>query len=81
VLAQQKSEFMRDAAIKRFEMVFDLAWKVLKASLELQGLRCASPLGCLREAFRLGLAEAVYARLPTLLQHFQALAAALDPRS
>ena len=31
VLRERKTEFIRDAAIKRFELVFDLSWKLIKA--------------------------------------------------
>ncbi len=55
VLAQEKNEFMRDSAIKRFEMTFDLSWKSVKARLETMGVRCASPLGCFREAYKQGI--------------------------
>ena len=49
---QEKNEFMRDAAIKRFEIAFDLSWKTLKAYLERSALFCVSPLACFKEAFR-----------------------------
>ena len=52
VLAEDKNEFIRDAAIKRFEIVFDLAWRTLKAALEEKGLRCSSPKECFREAYK-----------------------------
>lgn len=54
-LKQPKNEFMRDSAIKRFELVFDLSWKSMKAFLEDKGVTCASPLGCLKESYRQGL--------------------------
>ncbi|MBU6414641.1 HI0074 family nucleotidyltransferase substrate-binding subunit [Patescibacteria group bacterium] len=57
VLQQEKTEFIRDSAIKRFEIVFDLAWKTLKAFLETQGIPCVSPKTCFREAHRAGLIE------------------------
>ena len=42
----------RDSAIQRFEFCFDLAWKYMKEILrETHGIECASPKGCLREAF------------------------------
>lgn len=55
VLREKKTGFIRDAAIKRFEIVFDLSWKVIKAWLEEHGVTCASPLGCFKEAYRQGL--------------------------
>lgn len=58
VLAKKKTDIVRDSAIKRFEMSFDLAWKMVKAFLEeYHNTPCASPRHCLREAFRLGLLE------------------------
>ena len=57
VLREEKTEFIRDAAIKRFELVFDLAWKTIKAFLKEQGVSCASPMGCFREAYRQGILE------------------------
>lgn len=53
-----KNEFIRDSAIKRFEMAFDLSWKFLKTRLEEEkGITCASPKGCFREAYTHGLLE------------------------
>ena len=57
VLKESKTEFIRDSAIKRFELAFDLAWKTIKASLEETGVNCFSPLGCFKEAFRQGLID------------------------
>ena len=57
VLRQEKTDIVRDSAIKRFELVFDLSWKVIKAWLEEHGANCVSPLGCFREAYRQGLIE------------------------
>jgi len=34
ILVEPKNDIVRDSAIKRFEMVFDLGWKTLKAFLE-----------------------------------------------
>ncbi len=52
VLKQEKNEFIRDSAIKRFEFTFDLYWKLLKTFLEENlGVICNSPKGCFREAF------------------------------
>lgn len=51
-------EIVRDSAIKRFEMAFDLAWKTIKTYLkEKEGLSCNSPRSCLKEAFTQGLIE------------------------
>ncbi len=53
VLKKKKTEFIRDSAIKRFELTFDIAWKLVKAVLEEEkGVSCFSPKDCFREAFR-----------------------------
>jgi len=57
VLIQEKTEFIRDSAIKRFELAFDMSWKTIKAFLEEKGLSCVSPLGCFRDAYKQGLIE------------------------
>ena len=57
VLKKPKDEFIRDSAIKRFELTFDLSWKSVKAFLEEKGVMCASPVGCFREAYRQGLID------------------------
>jgi nucleotidyltransferase substrate binding protein (TIGR01987 family) len=58
VLKQEKNEFIRDSAIKRFEFCFDLFWKTLKAFLEdYYKIRCASPKTCFQEAFNQGLID------------------------
>ncbi len=58
VLREAKTDIIRDSAIKRFELTFDLAWKTLKAFLEdYHNITCASPRNCFREAFRVGLIE------------------------
>ncbi len=58
VLKQPKDEFMRDSAIQRFEFTFDLAWKALKTWLEAkQGIICASPKECFRQAYKVGVIE------------------------
>ena len=58
VLNEKESDIIRDSAIKRFEIVFDLCWKTLKAFLEEKhNVVCASPRTCFREAFRQGLID------------------------
>ncbi len=57
VLNQPKDEYIRDSAIKRFELCFELCWKTLKDYLYKQGVVCKSPRACFREAFSLGLIE------------------------
>ncbi len=58
VIAMPKNQIVRDSAILRFEIALDLSWKVLKNYLEdVHGILCASPKGCYREAFKLGILE------------------------
>jgi nucleotidyltransferase substrate binding protein (TIGR01987 family) len=58
VLAQPKTDIIRDASIKRFEFTFDLAWRTIRAFLdERYGLLCHSPKACFREAYHQGLIE------------------------
>lgn len=58
VLKEQKTDIVRDSAIKRFELVFELSWKTVKAYLEEEhNSACVSPRECFREAFRVGLIE------------------------
>lgn len=58
VLEQDKNEYMRDSAIKRFELSFDLTWKSIKVFLEdKRGVICKSPKGCFREAYKQGLVD------------------------
>ena len=58
ILKKRKNKIVRDSAIKRFEITFDLAWKTIKAFLEEEkGIKCVSPKDCFREAYRQGLIE------------------------
>jgi nucleotidyltransferase substrate binding protein (TIGR01987 family) len=57
VLMVEKNEIVRDSAIKRFEICFDLAWKSIKLYAKSQGLECFSPRGCFKVAVQLKLIE------------------------
>jgi len=49
---------VRDAAIQRFEISFELCWKFLNAYLEEQhNAVCTSPRTCFRAAFRHGVID------------------------
>jgi nucleotidyltransferase substrate binding protein (TIGR01987 family) len=51
----EKNDVVRDSAIKRFELTFELSWKAAKAFLEdYRNVRCASPQMCFRELFTHG---------------------------
>jgi nucleotidyltransferase substrate binding protein (TIGR01987 family) len=54
-LRLKKTEIVRDSAIKRFEISFDLAWKSIQVYARREGLECQSPRACLKVAFKLGL--------------------------
>lgn len=58
VLREPKTEFIRDSAVKRFEIVFELAWKTIKAFLEEEhDIFCVSSKNCLREAYKVGIVD------------------------
>lgn len=47
-----KGSIVIDGTIQRFEFTFELAWKVLKAVLEFQGMEATTPRAAIKEAFR-----------------------------
>lgn len=47
-----KTELEIDGVIQRFEFTFELFWKWLKLYLEDEGIFCASPRACLKEAYQ-----------------------------
>lgn len=54
-LALPKNDIVRDSAIQRFEISFELCWKLLKAYLEEEhNVSCTSPRACFRAAFKHG---------------------------
>lgn len=53
ILGMEKTEVVQDAAIKRFEICFDLAWKSIKFFAKKQGSECFSPRECFKTAFQL----------------------------
>jgi len=57
VLKLKKTKVVRDSAIKRFELCFDLAWKSIKNYSKFHGLECYSPRECFKTAFQLKLIE------------------------
>lgn len=44
-----------DATIQRFEFCFELAWKLMKAVLEYEGVEANSPRSSIREGWKQGL--------------------------
>ena len=57
VLSLEKTAIIRDSAIKRFELCFDLAWKSIKLYAKDQGVECYSPRECFKTAFQLKLID------------------------
>ena len=55
VLALPQDAVVRDSGIKRFELCFELSWKVIQSFLRDRGLTCRSPRDCFQEAFSYGL--------------------------
>ena len=56
VLAEPYSVFIRDASIQRFEYTFEAIWKLQKAQLlDVEGVVCASPKSCFRQALPAGM--------------------------
>lgn len=53
-LALPPDAVTRDAAILRFELVFETAWKAVQAAVRTQGLEALSPRQAFGQAFRLG---------------------------
>ncbi|MCK4418295.1 HI0074 family nucleotidyltransferase substrate-binding subunit [Candidatus Aerophobetes bacterium] len=54
-MSLEKTGIVRDSAIKRFELCFDLAWKCIKFYAREEGIECNSPRACLKVAFQLNL--------------------------
>ena len=47
--------FFRDSTLQRFEFTVETLWKGVKAFLlEVEGVECRSPKGCMRELFSAG---------------------------
>jgi len=57
VLKMEKTEIVRDSAIKRFELCFDLCWKTIKEYARKDGIECYSPRESFKSAFQLKLIE------------------------
>ena len=48
-------EIYLDATIQRFEFSFELAWKLMKAVLEYEGIEVSSPRSSIRDGWKAGL--------------------------
>ncbi len=53
-LQQPKNEFIRDAAIQRFEFSFELAWKSIQVTARFEAQDCPSPRMAIATAWRNG---------------------------
>ena len=53
-LAQSKTEFTRDSAILRFELAYEVGWKLLQTLLREQGYQVSSPRQAFQRAFAIG---------------------------
>ena len=47
-IAKTKDDLDIDGTIKRFELCYELSWKLLKSYLEYKGLFCKSPRECFK---------------------------------
>ena len=54
VLEQESTELVRDAAILRFELAYEVAWKLIKAEAKEEGLLVNSPRQAFTTAFKMG---------------------------
>ena len=46
-----------DILVKRFEFTFEMSWKTIKRFLSFNGIECANPRSCFKEAFQQKLIE------------------------
>ncbi len=55
VMLEDKTDIVRDSAIKRYEICYELAWKSVQELLKREGYEvCKSPRRCFKEAFQQG---------------------------
>ncbi|MBI2344312.1 MAG: nucleotidyltransferase substrate binding protein [Deltaproteobacteria bacterium] len=47
-------DILEDAVVKRFEVLFEYVWKLLKAAAEYQGVEAPGPRPAIREGVRFG---------------------------
>lgn len=57
VLNMPYDEIVRDSIIKRFELVFELLWKLIKKLAAEENLECYSPKSCFKIAYQMKLIE------------------------
>ena len=56
-LDQPPTVFNQDSSIKRFEFTFEMAWKLMKAVCEFEGVKTASPRQSIRQIADIGIIE------------------------
>jgi nucleotidyltransferase substrate binding protein (TIGR01987 family) len=55
ILTEKKTSTVRDAAIKRYELCYELAWKSVQEAHRTEGMEvCKSPKACFKQAFKQG---------------------------
>lgn len=55
VMQEPRTDIVRDCAIKRYEICYELSWKSIQELLKSEGLEiCQSPKRCFKEAFQQG---------------------------
>jgi nucleotidyltransferase substrate binding protein (TIGR01987 family) len=54
-LTNANDDLQKDGVIKRFELTYELAWKIIQAYLENEGFICVSPRDCFKKAKESGL--------------------------
>lgn len=58
VMQEKKTDIVRDSAIKRYELCYELSWKSIQERLKSEGIEaCKSPRSCFKEAFVQGWIE------------------------
>jgi len=57
VLTVEKNKIVRDSALLRFQLCFELAWKAVKVRARSEGSECFSPKSCFQTAFQLNLID------------------------
>ncbi len=56
-VAVAKSDLEIEGAIKRFELTYELAWRLIKELLEILGVVCRNPRLCFKLAYENGLIQ------------------------
>jgi nucleotidyltransferase substrate binding protein (TIGR01987 family) len=56
-LTSATDDLQKDGVILRFELTYELAWKVIQVYLENEGVICMSPRDCFKKAKEIGIIE------------------------